>query len=233
MDLYTIQKVNKQFHKLATDHVLWIYFFFKRYSVQLEKMIVCRRTRRELIQANIMKGFSTQVMIQKIERGEYIGDATTAQFYNVGILLHSNRNRRILNERIHYRPEYTELLNRNVIQTVNPSIAPNLHSKINELQKKLKRDKVKRLLSTRQSILDLRNQGILIFDGSVCTSTSIVALQKKVSLGLIRKDLYRKIQYRMTAQVLERKKIVPERVTAPLLCPSIRSKIQFYEQHCA
>jgi hypothetical protein len=182
----------------------------------------------ELVRANILKGPAPHVLIQKIENGEYIGGQMMGSAYDISTSLQSIRNRRRLRELLAFRPEYDELCEKNVIPTRNPSIALNLVPKVSELEKKFQKDRVKRLLSERKSIEDLRNQGIV--DSPKRISLSLVPIQKQLSQGLIRRDLYMNLQQRIDIHTLDHRKIIPEHFTAPMICPSIRPKIQFYER---
>jgi hypothetical protein len=229
IELYKLCRVSKLFQKLATDHLLWIYIFFHRNSLKIENNILCRRSRLELVQANIIKGPAPHVLIQKIENGEYIGGRMMGSAYDISSSLQNIRNRRKLRDLLAYRPLYEELCEKNLIPTRNTSIASNLVPKVTELEKKFQKNRVKRLLSERKSMEDLRNQGIV--DSPKAMSLSLVPIQKQLSQGLIRRDLFMKMQHRIDVHTLDQKKLIPENFTAPMICPSIRPKIQFYERH--
>ena len=66
-------------------------------------------------------------------------------------------------------------------------------------------------------------------NGKVKVSMNLLPIQAVISKGLIRKELRNNLQHRAAIADLDARKLIPDSFIAPIICPSIKPKIEFYE----
>ncbi|CAG8458783.1 9947_t:CDS:2 [Ambispora gerdemannii] len=251
-DLLSISRTNKRFKRLSKDAILYRHRLNQNaYRLETLLTLAQRRTREQLAIQNILRGVS---LLEQLRQGRYINHAQLICAYEAQSLLKRSFTRNKLSRRLAQRPELRVLLEKNLVpQEVVCTLyqrrdrvirkktktkfwlAPSLVPKMKALKIALQRDKLSKKLKNRPSVDDMRRCGVMKTQYITKSSSlypsllsSQLLLLKSFKLNVLANSLTHRpsLSYLLDEVGLLRS----DATTASMICPGIKSKVQFFEQ---
>ena len=107
------------------------------------------------------------------------------------------------------------------------SLSPSLYHNVKALEQKFREINLKSSLNQRQSIDELINYGV---SSNHQLSKYLIPTLNQLERGLKRKSLFGNLKNRKQISFLDAEKIIgPESYFASIICPGVKTKINFYE----
>lgn len=187
-----------------------------------------------LADRNIMRGGASLKGL--LAMGSYVGSVNHQRHYEIQKKLDRFFVSSSLRNELAARPEFNELIQRGVIdqEVAERRVGKSLVPPMLKLKRAFKSDTLRTLLKQRKTRDDLVEKGNInkthVISKSLRLTTSAVLLGRQVELEkrLLKKDLLGRLSGRPS--VFEVVGVLKDaRLTASMLCPSVRPKILYFE----
>ena len=221
VELQHLSKVCRHFRSLATDRLLWkkIRLELNPYKLNYLLSKTSRPSRLELVSQNVLKSApSRSILARHVEQGAYINGPWGVNAYQIGVVLQLEYKKRALNRHLANRPAAHDL---------GHVISSRLTPKINRLKRALDKDKLRHALENRAAFNELDPHVTHASTGPL----NFLHIQVSLHHRLLGAQLRQFLLHRTDPIELEQVKVLPTNaVTAWMQCPSIKSKLAFYER---
>ncbi|KAJ3214570.1 hypothetical protein HDU67_001490 [Dinochytrium kinnereticum] len=236
VDLQTLSKTCRLLNRLTKDALLWrsVHLRNKGKVHTLLFKFPQRATRERLAVMNIMRG---RCLERKLSEGQYVGGAAAVRAYEAYMRIQKESTMKAVTKGLEDRPPMNEMSLKNLlpqeVKTGNGergSCSPRLIPKVLNLKKAMTLDSLKKQLRTRISVEGFRESGVAKTHTVTAYNPSIHSKAVELDKRLCEIHLVSKLVRRPSAGILESMKVLhttPD--TAVLICPSIKSKLDFFE----
>ncbi|KAI8854259.1 hypothetical protein BC829DRAFT_380717 [Chytridium lagenaria] len=232
VDLLPLSRTCRFLNRLTKDAHLWR-SIHRRNKLNLHTLINLpqRSTREHLAAMNVMRG---RCLDRKLSEGQYVGGAAAVRAYESFMRLQKEGTRKAVMKGLEERPGVAQMSQKNLMPaetTINGgSCSPRLVPKVVNLKKAMTLDSLKKQLRTRISVEGFKESGVAKTHTVTAYNPSIHSKAVELDKRLCEIHLVSKLVRRPSAGILESMKLLPTSPeTAVLICPPIKSKLDFYE----
>ncbi|KAJ3306659.1 hypothetical protein HDU76_004771 [Blyttiomyces sp. JEL0837] len=237
-DLQTLTKVSRLHHRLTSDTLLWRHIHHTRNASRISSRLFKtpnRPTQGDLVRFNILKGMPG--LLRRVERGEsFVWGIGGLRSYEAFKGVEWKVKVRILERGLVVRPNIGELSQRNLIPPEIATIPAQaqgspLLSRMRDLKKAMKRDSLKQQLRSRITAQDFKELGVAKTQTVITYNPTLLSKAVELEKRLAEVRLVSKLIRRPSAGILEGMKVLRnDSMTAVLICPSIKKKVDFFEK---
>ncbi|KAJ3190959.1 hypothetical protein HK101_008205 [Irineochytrium annulatum] len=234
-DLRSLSRTCRALLRLSRDEVLWRAIHarnIRRVDALLFSHNPQRPSRVDLAATHIMRG---RALERRLSEGDYIGGSAAVRAYEAFVGMEKRSTVKALVKGLGGRMGMEELARKGLIpQEVGRegACSPTLVHKVVTLRRQMRSDALTRQLRSRISAEVLREMGVAKSKSHTVITYNPSLHPKAVELDrrLFEIKLVSKLVRRPSASILENMKVLPTNpATASMICPPIRSKVEYYE----